>query len=95
MKAEDIWKEAKEGERRIRQHISETPLEYSPYLSQLSRSHVFLKLENFQISGSFKLRGAANKILSLSPQDRKKSLITASSGNHGAAFVHLLERFNL
>jgi threonine dehydratase len=50
MKEEVIWKEAKEAEKRISLHISETPLEYSHYLSQESGSNVSLKLDNFQIT---------------------------------------------
>lgn len=94
-KSENIKEEALEAEERIREHIRETPLEYSPYLSQLGNCSVFLKLENLQITGSFKLRGAMNKILSLSDQQRNKGIVTASSGNHGAAFAYLLHKFGL
>ena len=60
-----------EAESRIRGHIRETYLEFSPALSKLSGGSVYCKLENLQYSGSFKLRGAFNKILSLSAADRK------------------------
>ncbi len=56
---------------------------------------VFLKLENLQTTGSFKLRGVVNKILSLSEADSQRLLIAASTGNHGAAFAHALELFGL
>ena len=56
---------------------------------------VFLKLENLQHSGSFKLRGVVNKILSLSETDSQKLLVAASTGNHGAAFAHALQLFDL
>lgn len=91
----EIKQEALEAERRIRSHIRETPLEYSPYLSKSGNCRVFLKLENFQVTGSFKLRGAANKLLSLSKEEREKGIITASSGNHGAAIAYLLDKFNM
>lgn len=94
-KSENIKKETLEAEERIREHIRETPVEYSPHLSQLGRCTVFLKLENLQITGSFKLRGAVNKILSLSPQEKERGLITASSGNYGAAFAYLLQKFGI
>jgi len=62
-----------------------TPLIFSDYLSQHSGCNVYLKCENLQTTGSFKLRGATSAILNLSDSDRRKGVITASSGNHGAA----------
>ena len=50
-------------EKRIRKHVRETPLEYSNYLSKLCNCNVYLKLENIQYTGSFKTRGAFNKLL--------------------------------
>lgn len=91
----DIPKEVQIAESLIRPHIRETPLEYSPFLSTLSGCQVYLKLESIQITGSFKLRGALNKILSLSDQQKKPGIITASSGNHGAAFAYILNKFNI
>ena len=94
MKTFDIYDEVRKAEARIRPHIRETPLEPSPYLSGLVGGNVFLKLENIQLTGSFKLRGAMNKFLSLEPEVRQRGIITASSGNHGAAFVYLLKKFD-
>ena len=54
-----------EAERRIRPHIRETPLEYSHALSKMIGSEVYLKLENLQVTGSFKARGSLNKIAGL------------------------------
>ncbi len=93
-KAEDITREGLSAENRIRQYIRETPLEYSPYLSKTGNCKVYLKLENIQLTGSFKLRGAMNKLLSLSKQEKEKGIITASSGNHGMAFAYLTKKFN-
>lgn len=87
----DVKKEALEAEKRIRPYVLETPLEYSRYLSQRGHCKVYLKLENTQRTGSFKFRGAANHILSLSEKEIQKGLITASTGNHGAAFAEMLE----
>jgi threonine dehydratase len=70
---------------RIRPYIRVTPLDHSLYLSRLTGADVHLKLENLQYTGSFKLRGAMNKLLSLSPEQRSRGVIAASSGNHGAA----------
>jgi threonine dehydratase len=62
-----------------------TPLIPSVALSNLTGGAVKLKLENMQPTGSFKIRGAANKSLSLSPEELSKGLVTASTGNHGRA----------
>ena len=70
---------------RIADFVRETPLEYSAYFSEITGAEVWLKLENLQSTGSFKLRGATNKLLSLSDEERKVGCVAASSGNHGAA----------
>ena len=71
------------AEARIRPYIYETPLEESLVLSEQTGAHVFLKCEHLQRTGSFKFRGALNKILSLSEAERTKGVIAASTGNHG------------
>ena len=76
------------AEDRIRPHILETPLIPSPVLSLRTAASVYLKLENRQHTGSFKLRGATNKILSLSQDERGRGVVTASTGNHGLAVAH-------
>ena len=91
--SESILKETLEAEKRIRQYTRETPLDPSPYLSQIGKSRVYLKLENIQHSGSFKVRGALSKYLSLSESEKEKGIITASSGNHGAAVAYVLNKF--
>jgi threonine dehydratase len=88
----NIRKEVLEAEGRIRPYIRKTPVEPSPILSQAGRCTVHLKLENLQITGSFKLRGAANKLLSLSREEKARGVITASTGNHGHAFAHVIEK---
>ena len=77
---------------RIAPHIRETPLEHSPFFSELTGANVYLKLENLQHTGSFKLRGAFNKLLSLSPEERAAGCVAASSGNHGAAVAYAMSR---
>jgi threonine dehydratase len=67
---------------RISHLIRETPLEFSQFLSDLCGGEVWLKLENQQLNGSFKARGALNKILQLSDEERSRGIVTASSGNH-------------
>lgn len=88
----DVKTEVLKAEKQIRRFIRETPLEYSPYLSRLADCHVYLKLENLQLTCSFKYRGAVNKILSLDAPERKKGVITSSSGNHGAAFTYAAKK---
>ncbi len=90
-----IVKEVLDAERRIRDYIRETPLDYSPFLSQKGNANVYLKLENFQLTGSFKIRGVFNKLLSLSEEEKKRGIVTASSGNHGAAFAYASNVLNL
>ena len=79
------------AEKRIRKYIHKTPLEYSGYLSSYCKANVYLKLENYQLSGSFKIRGALNKVLSLTKQQRESGIITASTGNHALGVAHALE----
>ena len=89
----DVRSSVIEAEKRIRPHIRETPVEESIWLSEVTGGEVFLKLENLQITNSFKLRGAANKLLSLSDEESSRGIVTASSGNHGSAIAYLLRRF--
>lgn len=65
--------------------VVKTPLVYSKALSELCKCNLYLKCENLQNTGSFKIRGATSAILNLSESDKAKGVITASSGNHGAA----------
>lgn len=78
-----------EARDRIAKVAYRTPLYFSPRLSDLTNTKVYLKLESYQPIRVFKIRGAANKILKLSPDDRKNGLVAASSGNHGLAVSYL------
>lgn len=66
----------------LRGKVRHTPIERSALLSRLSGGEIFLKWENQQVCGSFKARGALNKMFSLSEEERAKGVVTASSGNH-------------
>ncbi len=79
---------------RIAPHIRETPLDRSSFFSDLTGANVFLKLENLQFTGSFKLRGAFNKLLSLTPKQRAAGCVAASSGNHGAAVAFAMSKLD-
>ncbi len=91
MRDDEILSEVLAAEARIRSHVRETPLELSPYLSAEAEADVYLKLESHQITGSFKLRGAMNKCLSLSKGERSRPIVTASSGNHAGAVAYALK----
>ena len=89
----DILTEVTEAEHRIRKRVRCTPLEYSPVLSNRTSSRVYLKLENQQLTGSFKVRGAVNKYLSLSDDEKRRGIVTASSGNHAGAVGYTIDIF--
>ena len=72
-----------EAAERIRPHIAETPLIHSDALSRKAGGDVFLKLENRQTTGSFKLRGALNALAALTPEQRSAGIVASSAGNHG------------
>ena len=84
----DIKDRIGKAEAAIRPYLRETPLEYSYALSKMTGAEVHLKLENIQITGSFKARGALNKILSL--QGVEGRIVTASTGNHGLGVANAL-----
>src|SRR5262252_2196454 len=79
------WKQIEEAHKRIAAHIHRTPVLTSQTANKLSGARVYFKCENLQKTGSFKIRGAANAILSLSEEDARRGIVTQSSGNHAAA----------
>ena len=81
----DIYKNVIAAHDRIRDYVRRTPCEKSLSLSAKTGVDVYLKCENWQHTGSFKFRGAMNTILSLDSSTKEKGIITASTGNHGAA----------
>lgn len=91
LKTGAIW----EARRRIAPYINRTPLIHSPALSERAGGPVYLKLEQLQPVGSFKLRGAANKILRLSDEQRKRGVTTFSTGNHGLAVAWFARRLGI
>ena len=81
--------------RNIADIARKTPMIPSPWLSEYISSNVYLKLESLQETGSFKIRGATNKILNLPEEERSRGLITVSSGNHGRALSHVAHRLSI
>ncbi|CAN5810919.1 threonine ammonia-lyase [soil metagenome] len=78
---------------RIAPYLVDTTLVLSRWLSDLCGTEVYLKLENRQTTGSFKLRGALNAVAALSPEERAAGVVTASAGNHGAGVAHACSIF--
>jgi len=74
--------------KRISKHVRQTYLSYSSSFSNNLNNHVWFKLENLQYTGSFKVRGAFNKLLNLSTREKNKGVLAASTGNHGAAIAY-------
>tara|TARA_Y100000816_G_scaffold178327_1_gene128795 strand:+ start:315 stop:1253 length:939 start_codon:yes stop_codon:yes gene_type:complete len=77
---------------RIKPYIHMTPVLRSASLDEISHSKLYFKCENFQKSGSFKIRGVSNAVLQLSKKDLSKGVVTASSGNHGAALSLIVRK---
>lgn len=75
---------------RIAPHVLHTPLFRSVYLDEFNGGEVYLKLESEQYTGSFKARGALNKVLSMSKEQKANGLVTASTGNHAQGFARAL-----
>jgi threonine dehydratase len=84
----DVAAEVRRAEERIRPQLLTTPLVPAVGLSAELDSPVLLKCENLQHTGSFKVRGALNKVLSLAPAELARGIVTASTGNHGAAVAY-------
>jgi len=81
--------------RRLQGAIYETPCPYSQTLSELSGARCFVKLENLQMTGSFKERGAANLLLQLEAAARARGVVAASAGNHGLAVAFHAARLGI
>lgn len=80
----------------VKQVTSETKLMYSEFLSnQTGNNKVYLKPENMQLTGAYKLRGAYYKISTLSPEEREKGLITASAGNHAQGVAYAAKKYGV
>jgi threonine dehydratase len=89
---QDIATAAEQAAERIAALIRQTPLEYSPLFSRETGAEIYLKLENLQRTGSFKLRGASNRLMTLTPAERAAGCVAASSGNHGAAVAYAMQQ---
>ena len=88
----DKFEEASEIVKKVTQ---ETKLVFSEYFSQQTGNKVYLKPENMQVTGAYKIRGAYYKISTLSPEEREKGLITASAGNHAQGVAYAAKAFGV
>ena len=73
---------------RIAGQVDRTPTRYSRRLSQLTGAEVWVKFDNLHFTGSFKERGALNRLLQLTPDERKRGVVAASAGNHAQALAY-------
>ena len=83
----------KKAHKSIAPYVSYTPLIHSAALSK--NLDVYLKLECLQVTGSFKLRGATNKLLNLTPEEKNKGVIAVSTGNHGKGVAHAAKQIGI
>jgi threonine dehydratase len=87
--------DVEEARERIQSQIYLSPFPYSETISRLAGTRVFFKLENLQITGSFKERGALNRLLTLPPDEAQRGVIAASAGNHGMAVAFHSQRLKI
>jgi len=84
-----------EAQERIKGVVVDTPFSVAPYLSEISGCDVYLKKENLQITGAFKIRGAYNKIASLNDEQRACGVVAASAGNHAQGVALSASKFGI
>ena len=89
------YNDIEKAHQRISDHIHNTPILTSKSLDNELGSNLFFKCENFQKTGSFKIRGATNSILQLNDTEIKNGIITTSSGNHGAAVAFIANKIGV
>ncbi|GAB3067073.1 threonine/serine dehydratase [Salinicoccus sesuvii] len=85
----------KEAQSKIAPYIIKTPLIRTYALDEILGCEVYLKLENMQVTHSFKYRGAINKMLNLTLKEKQNGIVTASSGNHGKAVAHAAKQLGI
>ena len=84
-----------EAKARLDGVISKSLFSYAPRLSELSEANIYLKKENLQLTGAFKIRGAFNKISNLSDEAKAKGVIAASAGNHAGGVAYSSKHFGI
>ncbi len=88
-------KSIKEAKNRLEKVVVKTPFAKAPTLSQKCGANVYLKKENLQLTGAYKIRGAYNKISTLTQEERKRGVIAASAGNHAQGVAYSAKEFGI
>jgi len=88
-------KDIEQAKDRLQNVIQKTPLAYAPVLSKLLDSNIYLKKENLQITGSFKIRGAFNKLATLTKEEKSCGVVAASAGNHAQGIAYSANYFDI
>jgi threonine dehydratase len=87
--------DVEEARERIKEQIYLSPFARSETISRMTGNRVYFKLDNLQMTGSFKERGALNRLLTLTPEETRRGVIAASAGNHGMAVAYHSRRLNI
>ncbi|NPA73707.1 MAG: threonine ammonia-lyase [Epsilonproteobacteria bacterium] len=87
--------EIMKAKKKINGIVNKTPFAFAPLLTEKVGTNVYLKKENLQITGAYKIRGAYNKIASLSKDEKQRGVIAASAGNHAQGVAYSASRFNV
>ncbi|MEM0151209.1 MAG: threonine ammonia-lyase [Thermoplasmata archaeon] len=85
----------RKAEEILKNVAKKTPLEHSRTFSEISGNDVYLKLENLQTTGSFKIRGAYNKIYNISDEEKKRGVVASSAGNHAQGVAYAAKLLNV
>ncbi|RXK06438.1 threonine ammonia-lyase [Halarcobacter ebronensis] len=88
------FSDIEEAKRNLENVVQKTPLTKAPFLSKTFNSEIYLKKENLQLTGSFKLRGAFNRIAKLDKRRRDNGVVAASAGNHAQGVAFSAQYFN-
>lgn len=79
----------------VKHVVTRTPFALAPFLTEISHAEIYLKKENLQLTGAYKLRGAYNKISSLSAEERARGVVASSAGNHAQGVAYSAKEFGI
>src|SRR5947209_16216110 len=91
LKLQDIL----QAQKRIRPYLARTPLHSYPAINELVGTTLFIKHENYQPVGAFKVRGGINLVSQMGPEERQRGIISASTGNHGQSVAYAARLFGI
>ena len=83
------------AQKRIRPYLARTPLHSYPAINELVGTTLFIKHENYQPIGAFKVRGGINLVSQMGPEERQRGIISASTGNHGQSVAYAARLFGV